>query len=318
MPTVGRRRTLDLDLPPLMFRRGERYYFGQQGLALGTDLRQALLKYAELRTGKPQLGTFADATAAYLRSDAFKTKAPKTQAEYSRQMVVLAKVFGNVPLEQIRPAHIRRYMDARKGKISATREKALFSIVFNFARANDLTTAANPCVGILGRKSARGRLLSDAEFAAAVSAAPPVVAGFLELSYRTGQRPSDVLRMTRADIADGFLSVRQAKTGTPVRITVQGPLQALVDRLLAGTVGNVRLIRDEKSQPMTLGAIRRRFWKLKAGWQIRDLRAKALTDIPELRDAQRLAGHTMESTTALYRRKRVGEVATPVMKEIKE
>src|SRR5437899_10108509 len=103
---MGRHRTKKRDLPPGVtskVRGGERrYYYGRNQIALGSDFAQMLAKYAELRgTASPARKTFADATSAYLASDEFKEKKPKTQREYSRQAVLLTRVFGQTALDHI-------------------------------------------------------------------------------------------------------------------------------------------------------------------------------------------------------------------------
>ena len=79
-------------------------------------------------------------------------------------------------------------------------------------------------------------------------------------------------------------------------------------------------MRDERGQRLTLAAIRRRFWKAStevgADWQIRDLRAKAASDMATSQKAQALLGHSAASTTDGYIRKRVGQTVEPVLREI--
>ncbi len=83
----------------------------------------------------------------------------------------------------------------------------------------------------------------------------------------------------------------------------------------------LHLVLDETGSRMSLATIRRRFWNARkaAGitYQLRDIRAKAGSDVDSIRSAQKLLGHSNESTTTAYRRDRVGEVAQPVMRDIK-
>lgn len=317
MPAVGRRRRKDLDLPPRMFRRWNRYYYGwRKGIPLGPDLKAALHKYAELETGKPQGGTFAEVVAKFLLSDWFTAKARKTQIEYQRQAQKLAQVFGAMRLEQIKPRHVGDYLDLRP-PIAGTRDKALLSRIFNLARRKLGSEAPNPCIGIQGTRAQRARYVSDAELRDAMSRADAVLAGFLELCYLTAQRPSDVLKMRRADVQDGALWVQQAKTGAKVRIEVMGPLEALLARLSAGPVASVFLIHDARGQRVGLQALQRRFRLLKMGWQIRDLRGKAATDARNSREAQALLGHAAATTTDRYIRRIAGERVQPITREIK-
>jgi integrase len=313
---MGRRRRHDLGLPPLMYRKRGRYYYGREGTALGSDFPQALRKYAETHGGKPASGTFADAATRYER-EKLAGKARKTQAEYGRQLATLVKVFGRMPLETIKPQHVRQYLDRRGKPIAAAREKAVLSLVFNFARGVGLTEAANPCAGIKAETAGRDRYVTDAELADALARADLELAGFLELCYLTGQRPGDVLRMRRQDVQDGLLWVQQGKNGAKVRIAVVGPLDALLTRLVAYPVASVYFVRDARGQAFTLAAMQKRFRALGCGWQIRDLRAKAASDSATVRDAQRLLGHSAATTTDGYIRARAGEKVMPIMREIK-
>jgi hypothetical protein len=315
---VGRHRIRDFDLPPGVFRRGDRYYYGKQGIALGGPA-EWFRKYAELRTGEPEQGTFADAAAVYSR-DELKSKAAKTQSEYSRQLVTLVKVFGAQALDEITPGDVADFLKLRP-RIAGTREKALLSAVFNFARARHLTNARNPCAGIRGKKSKRTRYVEDAELTAAIAAArkagDATLADYLALLYRAGQRPSDTLRI-RAATVGGRLIAQQTKTGAQVRIKVAGPLKALHKRLskTAGSIGT--LIQSRGGESVKLQALRRRFRKLGFDWQLRDIRAKAASDLPDVQAARGLLGHAHESTTDAYRRSRMAGAADPVMRSISD
>lgn len=128
----------------------------------------------------------------------------------------------------------------------------------------------------------------------------------------TGQRPSDVLKMRRQDVQDGHLLVTQRKTGAKVRIAVVGALAAVLARLAEGPVASVWLVHDRRGQRFTLSAMQRRFAKLSAGWQIRDLRAKAASDADTSRHAQALLGHSAATTTDGYIRRRIGERVLPI------
>ena len=330
---MGRRRTHDLDLPPHMYRKvrgGQtRYYYGRAGVALGSDFPTALRRYAELHAGHAAPGTFAEAARLY-RQHELPTKAPRTRAGYGPQLDTLVAVFGHMALDAMRPRDVADFMAARSertvdkegrrhgGPIVATREKALLSAVFAFARAKGLTNAPNPCAGIRGTKAKRGRYVTDAEVTDAITRAAPMLAAFLELCYRTGQRPGDVLKMRRQDAQDGALWVQQGKTGAKVRIELVGPLAALVARLTAAGDGvpSVFLIRDRRGQPLTLAAMRKRFDRLGCDWQIRDLRAKAASDSKSAREAQALLGHAAASTTDGYIRQVAGAVAQPISRRI--
>lgn len=330
---MGRKRTRDFDLPPLMRRVRGRYYYGRNTAALGADFRVALRKYAELHAGHADPGTFADAVDGYRKApDGLKSKRASTQREYSRQLDVLVSVFGTMRLDRIKPRDVHAFLvaaserqpkgdgrRARGGAIAATRMKALLSAVFNHARGAGLTDTPNPCAGIRGRKSQRDVYVTDVELADVIAHADATTALFLELLWRTGADASVVLGLRLSDVQDGALRLARTKTGAKVAIAIEGPLQAILDALRARPVPSLYLVADERGQPMTLAAIRRRFWTARraagATWQLRDLRAKSATDADSLADARALLGHRHETTTAIYRRRR-GEAARPIGRKI--
>jgi integrase len=301
-----------------MIERGGRYYYGRNQTALGPDFPAALRKYAELHGATFEAQTFAEVAAEYLKSGT-KHLAPKTLREYERQIPRLIRVFGMCGLGAIRPVHVRRYLTERGNTVSATREKALLSAVYAFARNAGIFDGQNPVAGIRGVKAHRERYVTDAEYMGLLALADGALASFLQLCYYTGQRPSDVLKMRRTDIQDGALWVTQGKTGAKVRIAIVGPLEAVLARQYA--VGSVWIVRDEKGQRISLQMMRKRFWKARkeAGqdWQIRDLRAKAASDMATSKQAQALLGHSAASTTDGYIRQRVGQIVQPVTRETK-
>src|ERR1700682_3913572 len=148
IPPMGRPRTKNRDLPPGMHRKQGRYYYGQNDIALGANLVNALKRWAELHGERvhSDVPTLADAIREY-RLTELPQKSPKTQKGYRPQLVLLDKVFGKMPLGAITPTNVRGYM-RRRPAISGTREKALLSAVFNFARGEGMTNAPNPCAGV--------------------------------------------------------------------------------------------------------------------------------------------------------------------------
>lgn len=275
---MGRRRSKHHDLPPGLHRKGGRYYYGRNDKPLGADLAAALRQWAEL-SGEHLPGeapTFATAAIEY-RLRELPSKAAKTQTDYDERLKRLVQCFGKLRLEAIRPKAVRDFL-LRRPKIAGTRDKALLSAVFNFARGEGLTDAPNPCAGMRGRKSERKVYVTDADLAAMLKAADELsdrpLRDFLELAYRTGADASIVLAMTRQDVQNGALRAARSKTGRVASVTAEGPLQCLLARLcaLSFPVQAMNLILDERGQGMRLQAMRRRFWKAraKAGaiWQI--------------------------------------------------
>ena len=290
---------------------------------LGQDLATAKRLWAEIEGEQPDPNnhTFSGITASY-RKEVFPTKALQTQRDNEKELARLEAVFGSMPIDAIKPHHIKRYLDERgkTAKVRANREKALFSHVFNFARACGYTDAPNPCAGVRGhRETGRDRYVEHDEFLAVWSAADYTVQDAMDLAYLTGQRPADLLKFNRNDIRDGELCLSQNKTGKPLRITIEGELQTLIERILCRQhhiTGGDALLQDGNGQRLKIGTLRFRFDKARAiagvSFQFRDIRAKTATDTENLAHAQKLLGHKSRTMTEHYTRNRKGEKVSPL------
>lgn len=337
---VGRLRTKHKNLPPRMHLKRGRYYYGRNQAFLGDNLADAMLAYGEreaARAGRRPTtwGELADQYTA----DVIPLKAPRTREDYMADLAMLRRVFDKAPLEHIEPTHIAGYRDKRfkkphKGrkapavpelaKTRANREIALFSAVWNWGRDTGRTALSNPCEGVKRHKeTGRDRYVTDDEFAAVYAEADPVLRIALDLYLLTGQRVSDVLRMNLTDIRDGCLHLLQWKTGKRLRLEVVGELAGVVDRIKGQTfpenaVVTFAMVRDESGQRITYDALSDRFQAARASagvhFQLRDLRAKAATDLDDLALAQRLLGHSSRAMTEHYTKQRVGEKVSPLLR----
>ncbi len=338
---MGRRPSRPNAIPRLRARKkpsGVTHYYYDHGgrprreTPLGSDYGLAVIKWAELEragTEKPrEVITFRYVADQY-RARVIPTKAPKTRSGNLAELAKLIKFFDTppgCPLNDIEPQHVRQYMRWREPrKVRATREKALLSHLWNWARETGYTALANPCAGIKGTKAGRDVYVEDDTFAAVYAKAAQPLRDAMDLAYLTGQRPSDVLRMDETDIRDGVLNVRQAKTNAKVRLELSAELLAVVERIRARKrackVYATRLVVDAIGRPMTLGRIQDAFVLARedagvdpAAFQFRDLRAKAASDKTEsgdIRQAQKQLGHSTVTTTEGYVRDRRGARATP-------
>lgn len=330
-------------------------------IPLGSDYVAAVRKWAELTMSEAQAGaliTFRKAAERYQR-EVLPTKARATQEINLRELAWLYKFFDAPPvmLSEIDPMHIRQYLDWRvqatvaeklaanvkrradgklelpvsknHGHVSANREKALFSHIWNFARSKGLTNKANPCAGIEGHlESGRDVYVEDDVYRAVHDAAEQPLRDAMDLAYLTGQRPADVLKLARADIKDGAIWIQQNKTGAKLRITVEGELAQLIERVNSRKVMGLNLVNMMDGTPMTKFAMRGALDRARAAaaithpalaakikqFQFRDLRAKAATDKDEahgISAAQEQLGHSTAAMTKHYVRHRKGKLVTP-------
>lgn len=325
---MGRKRTLNHDLPPRMNLKGKTYYHvstdsPRKWTKLGQDLSIAKRLWAEIEGEQPDPNnlTFSGIVSRY-RKEVLPSKSYRTQKDNEKEFLKLEAVFGAMPIDAIKPFHIKRYLDMRgkTAKVRANRERALFSHVFNFARQYGYTDLPNPCAGIKGHKeTGRDRYVEHEEFSAVWDKAHYTVQDAMDLALLTGQRPADLLKINRSDLRDGELYLVQNKTGKALRITIMGELETLIERILSRThnrVGGDALLQDGNGQRLSYGALRSRFDKAReaagVSFQFRDIRAKTATDLDSLALAQGLLGHRNRSTTERYTRHRKGDKVSPL------
>lgn len=338
MRPVGRRRTVHKNLPPRLHLKRGRYYYGRNQEFVGDNLADAMLAYGEreaARAGRRPY-TFGDLAGQYAAA-VIPTKAPRTREDNMDELAMLLAVFRDAPLSAIEPHHVSGYRDnrfarPRKGRqeaprratTRANREIALLSAIWNWARDTGRTNLSNPCEGVRrNREEGRDRYVTDEELATVWEVADEPLRDALDLYHLTGQRVGDVLEMSLTDVRDGCLCLRQRKTGKPLRLELAGDLALVLERIRgrtfpAAAVVSVALVRDERGQRMTYDALQDRFQAARTAagvhFQLRDLRAKAATDLGDLALAQRLLGHTTRAMTEHYTKDRIGERVQPLLR----
>ena len=346
------------DLPPRMVRRTYRnakgelwegYYYehprdedGKRKLTpLGDDILQAKIRWAEMegknRKEAPITVDDTCVSATYRRYMVWandRTQSGltlRTLGDREKYWKALEPVFGTVPIDGLQPSHMLRYFDARSSKVSAKKEIKFISVLCNWARARGFMVAPNPVAGITRQmKVQEGRdiYVTDEMLALVYKHADPIIQDVLDLSYLTGQRPADVLKMRWSQVQDGAIWIVQGKTKAKLRIDVVGELATLFERIKARGLVGMTILADPKGQALkAFGYFRSHFDKARDAakveadalgvpfirFQLRDLRAKAASDLESMSHARKLLGHTTENMTREYIRARVGERVSPVM-----
>lgn len=348
-------------------RGAKTYYFLDTGekprreIPLGSEYVAAVQKWAELTTSREAAGeliTFRHVAERYTR-EVIPTKAKATQEGNLRELANLYRFFDDPPvqLDLIEPVHVRQYLDWRvtetvnkmreanlarakagkelapttgkEGQVRANREKALFSHIWNFAREKGMTNKANPCGGVRTfKEEGRDVYIDDELYDLVFSVAEAPLQDAMELAYLTGQRPADVLKLSRADIKDGALMVEQGKTGAKVRVMIEGQLAVLMERISSRKVMSLKLINSAGGTPLTRYELRGAMDRARDAaiaqrpdladaikqFQFRDLRAKAATDTEEARGmaaSQAQLGHSTPVMTQRYVRHRLGKKVKP-------
>ena len=334
---MGRKSNVGSNLLPGMRKRVRKYgtyYYLDTGekprreIPLGSDYVEAVSKWAELSKRElPAAITVSHAIDRYMLSKTYLDVSDGTKKDYGYAFDKIREHFGTAPLAQVKPEFVRLYIDKRSlvSEHRALREVAVMGMVFHFAIERGWVKF-NP-ISAVRRKKLPGRrdvYTEDDVLKAVYQAGTIALQDAIDLAYVLGQRPIDTLALSESHIQDGLIQVVQTKRNTKVRVPVEGELKVVIDRILARKrqfkIQPLTLLVDESGKAMTKSKLRSRFEKAReaagdiaVGFQFRDLRAKAATDLREemsLDAAQSLMGHSSSSMTEHYTRNRKGKVAS--------
>jgi integrase len=188
----------------------------------------------------------------YLSSDEYRSLKPKTQRGYARMLELFAPLHG-VPAENIKRRHIRELRISLQGM---GRTQQLFSqvtsVLFNFGVDNDYCSI-NPAARMKRVDRVRSYAAWSEEQCTTFEASKPpreLMSAYM-LGRYTGQRRSDVLKMTRAAYDGEGIQVLQQKTRQAVWIPVHARLRTYLDvlpkdALLLVTNSNSRPVEESK------------------------------------------------------------------------
>lgn len=371
---VGRKRKSHHHLPSrVSLKHGAYYFIHRDGrweqLAKVGDEATMRSKWAVLYGVKDDFGTVNYWMDHFLVHRAELVKVGKlgqrTYDDNQKESVYLKAYFGQMYAADVLPAHVGGYLDQRgkKAWVRANREKALLSAMYTWLmRKADSGIKLNPCRGVKrNTETKRINLVSDADYMAVYQRAATPVKIFMDLLYRTLQRPEDLIVASPMDIKTvdhqgqrvKVLRVEQAKvegrTGKVVDVVITSELEAILTRAANDNP------KPKKGQPATapVVAIDRPFIHTRKGkgftydgltamfkryvakaleadkeaaqregrpvtfnpFSPYDLKGKGATDMYRngvpLERIQQLLGHASITTTEIYIKARLPDVAMP-------
>lgn len=262
-------------------------------------------------------------------------KAPRTFEDNKKEAEFLKKGLGHIPYSQLKPHHVATYRDTR-GKdapVRANREKALLSHVYTKAMEKGMVDF-NPCRGVRrNTEKARERMIEDHEYQTVLAKAELSVKRMMTLIYRTCQRPEDLLKAGISNVKkvqhEGrevrVLRISQGKTGKTVDIVLIGDLEKLVDDHMCESTVWPTFVHTRAGKKYTYSGIAAMFRRYvrKTGlsdFGLYDIKGKGATDMyragVSLERIQHLLGHDSVTTTEIYIKARLPDVAMPNMREI--
>lgn len=282
---------------------------------------QVWAAYEALINNKKDESTFDGLIDSFFNSGDFMELATETQKDYRKYAVKVLAVFGTMQPDNIKPEHIRKYMDKRgvKSRIQANREKAFISRVFRWGYERGMVQM-NPCKGVKQfKESARTRYITNNEYDALYSVAPPVVKVAMELAYLCCARQADVLSMKTSQLIDEGILIQQSKTGVAQIKGWGSRLRSAVDMAtllpLNSGMSSIFVVHQPSGAGYTRDGFNSRWMKAKKeakekypelnfDFTFHDLKAKGISDLSgSLYDKQAISGHKNASQTARYDRK---------------
>ena len=218
-------------------------------LAANGEAAEPVVRGPKLR-GAP--GTFDRLAQDYFSAPEFMRLAPSTQRSYRSviERMVIDEKIGHRLVREMRREHVKRMVSKRAATPGAANDMLKkLKVILNFAIDNGMRTD-NPASRIKKFAAGEFHTWTDAEIATFEARWPIGTkerTAFALLVF-TGQRRSDVVRMTRDDVQDNSIRVTQLKTGAKLWVALHPELaQILADWKVA--VGE--LLRTSFGKPFT-------------------------------------------------------------------
>jgi len=341
-------------MPPRMVKRqwktkkGSRYAYyyehprdavGKRNLEpLGTDFAQAKLKWGEIegvKVNKYMADTLGAIYSKYIEwaEDTSKSGlSPRTIKDRKNYWKQLEPVFGKFEMNSFRPVWCVKYFEQRSSQIGAKKELKFLSVLFNWALARELCTAANPYTSIANQLKVRENrdiLITTAEFTAVRDKAISFIQDLMDLMYMAGTRPEEALYIKFSDIQGDELIYemkklrRSDKRRQMKRIKISPGLKKLIQRrkelLHSQKITSIdpHLLFDNQGKPLTLNGSVKKYWKeardateLSRRYQLKDIRPYAATEHFKkkgMESTRKFLGHSTEAQTKRYIRDYLGE-----------
>lgn len=323
----ARKNPEDNWMPPRVRRGKSAYEFrstdGRTIRLCNADLSKAQVwaAYEQFINDSKATNTFKALCEEFINSGDFHELASETRKDYLKYFGKISAVFGKMKPDNIKPEHVRKYMDKRgvKSRVQANREKAFMSRVFRWAYERG-KVKMNPCKGVKQfKESARTRYITDHEYASLYEVSPEVVKVAMELAYLCCARQGDILELKKSQLTEQGILIQQSKTAVT-------QIKAWTDRLHAAVemankmpvnpgMVSIYLLHQRSGARYTRDAFNAQWMKAKKlaaekhpeldfQFTFHDLKAKGISDLEgSLNDKQKISGHKNVSQTAKYDRK---------------
>lgn len=281
------------------------------------EFTEAYLAATVAKKAAPE-GVIFSLLAAYQLSSAFTDLAPRTRADYIKQIKKIEVAFGDLPLSALEDRRVRGEFLAWRDRLAVkSRRQAdyAFSVlarVLSVAKDRGLI-AINPCERSGERlyQSSRAEMIwTDDDEALFLSKAPVQFHLPFEIALFTGQREGDILKLNWRHYDGHRLRLQQGKTKARVVIPVGLGLRTRLDKMLASlNPGKFdHIVLNTRGKPWTEAGFSSAFAQASneagiVGLTFHDTRGTAVTrlsiagaTVPEIAT---FTGHSLRDVTAI-------------------
>jgi integrase len=287
-----------------------RYYWQRKGCPL-TRLpdnpiarharADALNRSADGKAERSIHGTLAWVIQAYKASEAYQALARSTRSYYDRYLREIESMGPEEPFADLSRRAVVDFIERFPAKHQKRQCGAVLKNLFHIATYHGFAEANHATELRIGKMPRRSRVWSEEEIKAWLGVEKPahMDTAFMLLCY-TAQRPSDVLKMTRAHYASGLIRVRQKKTDALLDVPAHPDLQAHLDALPKGSL----MLVAHRARKVSYTAFHVAFASvcraIGTDAQARDLRRTAMVNmalagatVPQIAS---VSGHSIERT----------------------
>jgi hypothetical protein len=198
----------------------------------------------------PKRGTFAALVLAYKASPEWRELGLRTQKTYSRYLSEIDEKWGGLRVAGVEPRHVLALRDQRAATPAAANYivRALSAMItWSIPRGH---RPDNPCQHVKQLKGGDGYEPWDWVHITHLRehVSKRELWWVAALALYSGQRQGDDLAMRWSEVADGFISVVQQKTGKRLRIPMHRDLRALLHEIPRRAV---TVLTNTRGQPWT-------------------------------------------------------------------
>lgn len=278
----------------------------------GTAEFMASYEAAVSKRREPPRGVLLSVMQGYQASAEFRELAPRTRADYVKQIRKIEAEFGNFPLSALSDRRARgAFMKWRDRLAERSRRQAdyawtVLARILSWALNRGLVPV-NPCEkgGRLYRGTRAAHVWTDVDEAAFLRNAPGHLHLALILALWTGQRQGDLLRLAWNAYDGERIRLQQSKTGERVTIPVGTPLKTALDQ---ATRHSATILTTSAGRPWTPDGFRASWRKACEaagieGVTFNDLRGTAVTRLARAgateAEIATLTGHSLRDVRSI-------------------